>query len=54
MARPSCAGKDGKSDFDQLLSGAQDAAVFLFAFDLIELDGEELRIAHGAISGSSR
>jgi bifunctional non-homologous end joining protein LigD len=38
-------GKDGKSDFDQLHSGAHDAAVFLFAFDLIELDGEDLRPA---------
>ena len=36
-------GKDGKSDFDQLHSGAHDAAVFLFAFDLIELDGEDIR-----------
>jgi ATP-dependent DNA ligase len=37
-------GKDGKSDFDQLHSGAHDTAVFLFAFDLIELDGEDLRL----------
>ena len=36
-------GKDGKSDFDQPHSGAHDAAVFLFAFDLIELDGEDIR-----------
>jgi bifunctional non-homologous end joining protein LigD len=36
-------GKDGKSDFDQLHSGAHDAAVFLLAFDLIELDGEDIR-----------
>ena len=36
-------GNDGKSEFDQLHSGAHDAAVFLFAFDLIELDGEDIR-----------
>ena len=33
-------GKDGKSDFDKLHSGAHDASVFLYGFDLIELDGE--------------
>jgi ATP-dependent DNA ligase len=38
-------GKDGRSDFDQLHSRAHDAAVFLYAFDLIELDGEDLRRA---------
>jgi ATP-dependent DNA ligase len=38
-------GNDGKSEFDQLHSGAHDAAVFLFAFDLIELDGDDLRPA---------
>jgi hypothetical protein len=36
---------DGKSDFDKLHSGAYDARVFLHAFDLIELDGEDLRLA---------
>ena len=36
---------DGKSDFDKLHSGAYDASVFLYAFDLIELDGEDLRPA---------
>jgi ATP-dependent DNA ligase len=36
-------GKDGKSDFDRLHSGVHDAAVFLYAFDLIELNGEDLR-----------
>jgi hypothetical protein len=51
IARPSCAVKDGKSDFDQLRSGAHDAAVFLFAFDLIELDGEDLRPAAGEMLG---
>jgi bifunctional non-homologous end joining protein LigD len=38
-------GADGKSDFDKLHSGAHDAAVFLYGFDLIELDGEDLRLA---------
>jgi bifunctional non-homologous end joining protein LigD len=38
-------GKDGKSDFEKLHSGAHDAHVFLYGFDLIELDGEDLRPA---------
>ena len=38
-------GKDGKSDFDRLHSRAHDAGVFLYGFDLIELDGEDLRPA---------
>jgi bifunctional non-homologous end joining protein LigD len=38
-------GRDGKSDFDRLHSGAHDGSVFLYAFDLIELDGEDLRPA---------
>src|SRR5205807_39806 len=38
-------GADGKSDFDKLHSRAHDEAVCLFAFDLIELDGEDLRLA---------
>ena len=38
-------GKDGKSDFDRLHSRAHDQAVCLHAFDLIELDGEDLRLA---------
>jgi bifunctional non-homologous end joining protein LigD len=38
-------GTDGKSDFDRLHSGANDASVFLYAFDLIELNGEDLRPA---------
>ena len=38
-------GKDGKSDFDRLHSGANDASVLLYGFDLIELDGEDLRPA---------
>src|ERR1700726_3462006 len=31
-------GTDGRSDFDKLHSGAHDASVFLYGFDLIELD----------------
>ena len=38
-------GTDGRSDFDKLHSGAHDASVFLYGFDLIELDGEDLRPA---------
>ena len=38
-------GTDGRSDFDKLHSGAHDASVFLYGFDLIELDGEDLRLA---------
>jgi bifunctional non-homologous end joining protein LigD len=38
-------GRDGRSDFDRLHSRAHDGAVILFAFDLIELNGEDLRPA---------
>jgi bifunctional non-homologous end joining protein LigD len=38
-------GTDGKSDFGKLHSGVHDANVFLYGFDLIELDGEDLRQA---------
>jgi bifunctional non-homologous end joining protein LigD len=38
-------GTDGKSDFDKLHTGAYDASVFLYGFDLIELDDEDLRPA---------
>jgi bifunctional non-homologous end joining protein LigD len=44
-ARLTICGTDGKSDFDELHSGANDASVFLYGFDLIELDGEDLRPA---------
>ena len=37
------AGKDGKSDFDKLHSNAHDDEVFLYAFDLLELNGEDYR-----------
>jgi bifunctional non-homologous end joining protein LigD len=36
-------GKDGLSDFDKLHSQAHDADVFLYAFDLLELNGGDLR-----------
>jgi len=35
--------QDGMPSFDRLRYRRQDAAVFLFAFDLLELDGEDLR-----------
>ena len=38
-------GTDGKSDFGKLHSGVHDANVFLYGFDLIEVDGEDLRPA---------
>ena len=37
------AGKDGKSDFDRLHSGAHDSKVFLYGFDLLEFNGEDYR-----------
>jgi bifunctional non-homologous end joining protein LigD len=37
------AGTDGRSDFDRLHSGAHDAGVFLYAFDLLKLNGEDYR-----------
>jgi ATP-dependent DNA ligase len=37
--------KDGRADFDRLHSRAHDEDVFLYAFDLIGLDGEDLRPA---------
>ena len=36
-------GNDGVSDFDRLHSQGWDSAVFLYAFDLLELDGEDMR-----------
>jgi len=36
-------GKDGRSDFDKLHSHGYDDQVVPYAFDLIELDGEDLR-----------
>ena len=37
------AGTDGKSHFDQLHSRAHDDQVFLYAFDMLELNGEDYR-----------
>jgi bifunctional non-homologous end joining protein LigD len=38
------AGKgDGRSDFDRLHSNAHDDQVFLYAFDMLELNGEDYR-----------
>jgi len=34
---------DGRSDFDRLHSGGYDADVLLYSFDLIELNGDDLR-----------
>ena len=36
-------GEDGKSDFDKLHSHAHDQRVFLYAFDLLEWNGEDYR-----------
>jgi bifunctional non-homologous end joining protein LigD len=36
-------GADGKPDFDKLHSHAYDAEVMLYAFDLLELNGEDYR-----------
>jgi hypothetical protein len=36
-------GPDGNSDFDKLHSRANDDQVFLYAFDLLELNGEDYR-----------
>ena len=38
-----CAGKDGVADFSKLHSRCHDGEAFLYAFDLIEHDGENLR-----------
>jgi ATP-dependent DNA ligase len=37
------AGTDGRSDFDTLHSHAHDTQVFLYGFDLLELNGENYR-----------
>ncbi len=36
-------GDDGVSDFDRLHSQGWDSAVFLYAFDVLEIDGDDLR-----------
>ena len=38
-----CAGKDGLADFARLHSRCHDGEAFLYAFDLLECDGEDLR-----------
>jgi ATP-dependent DNA ligase len=37
------AGRDGKSDFDNLHSGTHDDEVLLYGFDLLELNSEDYR-----------
>ena len=37
------AGEDGKSDFEKLHSNAHDDRVFLYAFDMLEWNGEDYR-----------
>ena len=41
-----CVGKDGIADFSKLHSRCHDGEAFLYAFDLIEHDGENLRGQH--------
>ena len=43
MAKCCVCGADGVPDFTQLHSGSYDSAVVLYAFDLLELDGEDYR-----------
>ena len=38
-----CCGDDGRPSFDRIRYRKYDASVFLYAFDLIELDGDGLR-----------
>jgi bifunctional non-homologous end joining protein LigD len=38
-----CCGEDGITDFERLHSRADDASVFLFAFDLLAIDGADIR-----------
>jgi ATP-dependent DNA ligase len=38
-----CCGEDGVSSFDGIRYRRNDSGVFLYAFDLIELDGDDLR-----------
>ena len=37
-------GEDGQSDFDKLHSQAHNSSVFLFAFDVLEMNGEDTRV----------
>jgi len=43
MARGVACDGDGLAVFDLLHSKANDARVFLYAFDLLELNGEDVR-----------
>jgi bifunctional non-homologous end joining protein LigD len=43
MAKPLSAAKTGGADFDKLHGGGYDEQVVLFAFDLLAVDGEDLR-----------
>jgi ATP-dependent DNA ligase len=38
-----CCGKDGRSDFDKLHSHCHDHEAVLYAFDVLELNGEDYR-----------
>jgi bifunctional non-homologous end joining protein LigD len=38
-----CCGDDGRPSFDRIRYRKYDASVFLYAFDLIELNGDDLR-----------
>jgi bifunctional non-homologous end joining protein LigD len=38
-----CCDNDGRASFDRIRYRRHDASVFLFAFDLIELNGDDLR-----------
>jgi ATP-dependent DNA ligase len=37
-------GEDGLSSFDRIRHRRYDESVFMWAFDLIELDGDDLRL----------
>ena len=43
MARPLCSGVDGIADFNALHSGKQNDEVQFCAFDVLAVDGEDLR-----------
>ena len=38
-----CCDNDGRANFDRIRYRRHDASVFLYAFDLIELNGDDLR-----------
>jgi hypothetical protein len=47
-------GEDGVASFDRIRHRHHDADVFLYAFDLIELDGEDLRRSAPRTQGHAR